>query len=89
MKKYFLGTVELDRGGGYCVQTFLFTCYQERPGKRIWKIAQEWYPSVSGIDESRQLVYFNNWTIVVKSSVWLEITKEIYDSIKPIIQEVT
>lgn len=86
--KYFIGTIELDRGGGFCVQHFLFSCYKTRPSKRVWEITKDWYPNVSHIDEKRRKVFFNNWKYTATPSIWLEISREVYEQTKFIIQEV-
>ena len=85
--KYFIGTLEINRGGGYYEQTCLFTCYQTRPRNKLWDITQQWFPNVSEVDERNKLVYFDDWHIIARPSLWLEVDLKMYRKLKQIIQE--
>lgn len=85
--KYFVGTVEVNLGGGYCVQTFLFKS-DTRPGKRLWGIAQTWFSNPIEISEVKRIVYYHEWTTAVRPDSWKEINEETYNVLKSIIQEV-
>ena len=85
MIKYFIGKVEINRGGGFCVETILFACYKTKPSKKLWQISQEWFPDVSEVDEKKQITYFNNWTVTVKPNVWMEVSHDTYKAVSPII----
>lgn len=85
--KYFLGTLEINRGGGYCEQAVIFKC-DIRPAKMLWVITKSWYPTLSSIDETHKVAYFEDWMVSIRPHQWLEISKECYEHLHLIIQEV-